>query len=181
MRYELEKIKIIPILFILFAVIARLAPHPANFAPITALALFGAVYFPRRYAFILPIGAMLLSDFVIGFYGWTMLFVYGSFLLSGLIGLWVRRQVGVSRVLVGSLAGSLLFFLITNFGVWINPVSSYSKDFGGLIVCYVAGLPFFRNTFLGDLFYVGAFFGGYYLISMVLKKTLSSKTYQKLV
>lgn len=167
--------KVFPLLIILLAVLLRLLPHPANVAPITALALFGGVYLERKFAFILPVAAMLISDYFIGFYGMEMLFVYGSFLISGLIGLWIKSHKNIKTIVGGSLLASVLFYLITNFGVWADPRSWYSKDIVGLIDSYIAAIPFFRNTLVGDLFYTGVFFGGYELIFRIAKKYLPLK------
>jgi hypothetical protein len=168
-------LKLLPLFLILLGVFLRLLPHPANVAPITALALFGAVFLPKRFAFIIPLAAVFLSDLFIGFYGMTMFFVYGSFILSGLIGLYIRTRKSVRMVIGGSLLSSLLFFLITNFGVWINPISFYSKNIEGLLLCYTAALPFFRNTLLGDLFFSGLFFGGYKLLHILIKRYLPTQ------
>ncbi len=143
---------------ILLAALSRLIPHPPNMAPITALALFGAVYLDKKHTFIVPLAAMLISDYVIGFYS-GMMWVYASFLAVGFIGLWLRRHRGVARTIAGTLAGSVLFFVVTNFGVWISSQVTYSKTFAGLVECYAAAVPFFRNTVAGDMLYVGAMFG----------------------
>ncbi len=168
-------VKVIPILLIILAVMSRLLPHPANFAPITAIALFSGVYLPKKWAFALPLMALLISDFFIGFYGLEMVYVYGSFLISGLIGLMIRRKKNILTILGGALTASILFYLITNFGVWTLPYSWYSKDLNGLLYSYTAALPFFRNTLLGDLFFTGVFFGGYELIKNLVKKYLPKK------
>ncbi|MBI2011334.1 hypothetical protein HYS91_01065 [Candidatus Daviesbacteria bacterium] len=173
----MKALKIVPLTFILIAVSVRLLPHPANFAPITALALFGGVYLSKKYAFILPLLALFLSDLALGFYGREMFYVYGSFVLSGIIGLWIRDRKKLATIAIGSLLASILFFLITNFGVWANPNSWYSRDFQGLIQSYIAGLPFFRNTLLGDLFFTGAFFGGYEVAHLYAKKYLPKRIY----
>src|SRR3990167_4540221 len=92
----------------------RVLPHPANFAPIAAVALFGGAYLPKKYALVLPLLAMVVSDFFLGFDSWTSrLSVYGSFLLIGLVGLWIRRHKNVWTVIGSSLLGSVLFYLIT--------------------------------------------------------------------
>jgi hypothetical protein len=149
---------------ILAAALSRLVPHPPNFAPIGALALFGGAQFAdRRAAFLVPLAAMLLSDFCLGFYahmGW----VYGSFTLSVCIGLWLRSHRGTWRIAGASLLGSTLFFLITNFGVWANSTTTYAKGLSGLVACYVAAIPFFGNTLLGDGFYALILFGGLALL-----------------
>lgn len=168
-------IKIVPALIILFGILARLIPHPANFAPITAIALFSGVYLPKKYAFILPIGVLFLSDLFIGFYGATMLFVYGSFILSGLIGLWLKNHKNLFTILGSSFFASILFYLITNFAVWLYPHSFYTKDLSGLLQSYVMAIPFFRNTLLGDLFYIVVFFGGYELAYVLAKHYLSKR------
>lgn len=161
MRWQLDQIKWAALLLIIVGVVARLLPHPPNFAPIAALALFGSVYLPKPAGFLIPLGAMLVSDAVIGFYGLTMVYVYGSFLLIGLIGISVRQHKTVATIIGASLLASLLFYLITNFGVWVDLRSGYSPDIDGLWASYAAGLPFFRNTLLGDLVYTGVFFGAY--------------------
>ncbi|MFI5252301.1 MAG: DUF6580 family putative transport protein [Bacteroidota bacterium] len=161
---------------ILFAALSRLLPHPANVAPITALALFGGVYLDKKHTFIVPIVAMLISDYFIGFYSRWM-WVYGSFIAIGFIGLWLRSHKEIIPIIGASMAGSLLFFVVTNFGVWVSSQVTYTHDFAGLISCYVAAIPFFRNTLAGDLVYVGGLFGIYelarkYVPAMVLKPTV---------
>jgi len=156
-----------PSLLILIAVVIRLLPHPANVAPIGALALFGGVYLNKKYALVVPLIAMVISDYFLGF-DTTMPFVYGSFFLIGLLGLWLRDHKSPQHVVAGSLLGSVLFFLITNFGVWLVS-GMYAKTFSGLLACYVAGLPFFRNTIIGDLFYTGVFFGGFELVEHTIQ------------
>jgi len=147
---------------ILLAALSRLLPHPANFAPITALALFGGVYLDRKHTFIVPIAAMLISDYFIGFYG-GMTWVYASFIAIGVLGLWVRNRKNIGMIAGATVAGSMLFFIVTNFGVWISSQVSYAHNLAGLIECYVAAIPFFRNTLMGDAMYVGALFGLYEL------------------
>ncbi len=147
---------------ILLAALSRLLPHPPNFAPITALALFGGVYLDKKHSFIAPIAAMLVSDYFIGFYS-GMEWTYGSFVLIGFIGLWLRNHRGIRTTVGATVAGSLLFFIVTNFGVWISSQVTYPHTTAGLIECYVAAIPFFRNTLLGDAVYVGTMFGVYEL------------------
>lgn len=150
-------------------VILRLIPHPPNFAPISAIALFGGVYLARSYAIVLPVLAMFASDMLgealglfPGFHR-TMPAVYGSFVLVGLIGLWIRSRKSVATIVGGTLAASILFFLVTNFAVWREGIL-YPPTWNGLVDAYVAAIPFFRNTLVGDLFYVGIFFGAYELV-----------------
>lgn len=155
-----------PLLIIIFAVVMRLLPHPPNVAPIAAMALFGGVYLNKKYALIVPLIAMFISDIFLGFYN-EIIFVYGSFLLIGLIGLWLRNHKTFRNVIFASIGSSILFFIITNFGVWLMG-TMYDKSFAGLLEAYIMGLPFFRNTLLGDLGYVGLFFGSYEYMLFVL-------------
>ena len=158
-------------LFAAASVIVRLAPHAPNFAPVGALAFFAGVHVSKRWGWTLPILTMLISDYVIGFYNPVLMAsVYGSFLVTVFIGSQTRKKRGAGMIVLGSLAGSVTFFLITNFAVWALS-DWYPNTIHGLMMSYTAGLPFFRNTLLGDLLYTGIFFGSYALI-MQLKKTL---------
>lgn len=172
--------KIIPLLIICFGVISRLLPHPGNFAPIAAISLFSGVYLDKKWAFIIPLFALLFSDLFLGFYGLEMLFVYGSFVLVVLIGEGIKKHKNVLTIFLGALGASILFYLITNFGVWFLPNTMYPKNFTGLAESYIAAIPFFRNTLLGDLFYTGVFFGGYEFIKIISKNFLPQK-YQKML
>lgn len=156
---------IIAALLIALGFASRLLPHPANFAPIGAIAIFGGLYLPKRWAIILPMLAMFVSDIFIGFYTWQiMVAVYGSFAIVGLIGLLVRKNKKTATVIGGTILGSILFFLITNFAVW-EFGNMYTHTFAGLIQCYTMAIPFFKNTILGDLFYTGALVGGFELLT----------------
>lgn len=151
------------------AAFVKFMPHIPNFAPIAAMALFGGVYLNKKYALIVPIIAMLIGDYFIGFYNpYIMISVYSSFVVIGLIGLWLKNHKTLPNIVGGSLSGSIIFFLITNFAVWAIPASAYPHTLQGLIDCYIMGLAFFRNTIAGDLFYVGAFFGVYELAKVLL-------------
>lgn len=155
------------------AVLARLVPHIPNVAPIAALALFSGIKLPNWKGFSIPLIAMLISDYFLGFHA-TMPFVYGSFFLIGGIGYLLRKRGSVLNIGIGSLVGSTLFFLITNFGVWMTS-SMYEKNIQGFIRSYVMGLPFFRNTVLGDIFYTTLFFFGYYSITLLFVLMLPSR------
>jgi hypothetical protein len=160
---------LIPLSIIVFAVILRLLPHPPNMAPIAAMALFGGFYLDKKYALIIPLVALLLSDLFLGFYS-EMPFIYGSFILTGLIGLWLKKQNSKKYIVAGALFSSILFFLITNFGVWLMG-SMYAKNLSGFLECYTLAIPFFRNTLIGDLLYTGLFFGSFELAKILLSKT----------
>jgi hypothetical protein len=140
----------------------RLVPHPPNFSPIGAMALFSGAYLGRRgMAFVAPLAALLLSDLVLGFYA-GMNFVYASVALIVLIGWWVSSRRTVLGIAAGALAGSVSFFVITNFGMWLFS-GFYPLTAAGLGACFVAAIPFFQNTVAGDLFYAGLLFGGFAL------------------
>ncbi len=160
-----------PSAFIIVCVLARILPHPANFAPIAAMALFGGTYMGKKQAFVLPILAMILSDFVIGFDSLPMRFtVYGSFLIMVLTGFWLKKHKNIKNVILATLFSSILFFVTTNFSVWAFG-TIYPKNSTGLVQSYVFAIPFFRNTLLGDLFYSGIFFGGYEFVRSLVKKS----------
>lgn len=155
------------LLAILIAIVGaaalRLVPHPPNFAPIGAMALFSGAQLGRRpLAFVAPLGAMLLSDAVIGFHS-GLPFVYGSVALIVLLGWFALARVSVLRLAGAAVASSVLFFLITNLGTWLLS-GIYPLTASGLAACYVAAVPFFQNTVAGDLFYTGLLFGGFTLL-----------------
>ncbi len=151
---------------ILLAALSRVLPHIPNFTPIAAMALFGAVNFSdKRLAFIIPMLAMILSDVAIEFiFGWgfhnTIVYVYASFILTSCIGLYVRKHNNLKTIVAGSLAASILFFGITNFGVWA--ANGFVGGSAGLAGVYTLGLPYFSYTLLGDLFYNAILFGSLY-------------------
>lgn len=147
------------IVLVILAIVTRVIPHPYNFTAVGALALFaGANLSPKQWW--LPLAAMLISDYFLGFHA-TMLYVYGSFALAIGIGYLVRNKQKVLPLAGASLSGSVLFYLITNFGVWVQPHPIYAQTWQGLLDCYVAAIPFFRNTVSGDLVYTAALFGAY--------------------
>jgi hypothetical protein len=137
----------------------RLVPHPWNFTPVGAMALFGGAQFAsKRAAFLLPLTALFLGDLVIGFHRLTP-FVYGCVGFTVCLGFWVHHQRRAGRILIASVVSAMVFFLVTNFGVWAC-LDSFPKNVGGLVQCYAAGVPLLRNGLLGDLFYAGVLFGG---------------------
>lgn len=152
---------------ILVAAISRVFPHINNFTPIAAMALFGGVYYSdKRLAFIVPLVAMFISDCLLeattgwGFHN-TLVYVYVAFILTAAIGLLVRRNTNVGTVLGASVISSLLFFVITNFGVWA--AGGAVGGAAGLTSTYVLGIPFFAPTLLGDVFFNAILFGAFYL------------------
>jgi hypothetical protein len=156
---------------ILAAAALRLVPHPPNFTPIGAMALFSGAYLGRRtivIAFAAPLTAMLLSDAILGFYSgfWITYLAVAAIVLIGSLALTSRS---VLRIGLAALAGSIMFFLVSNFGTWALS-GMYAHTLAGLAACYVAAVPFFQNTVAGDLFYATLLFGGFAVAEHVVPK-----------
>lgn len=180
--------KYVALIIIVSAVAMRLVPHIPNFAPLAAAALFSAAFLPKKYALFVPLVAAMISDYLLlyispfgnpvfnfshiqplsALFNGTTMYVWGSFMICGLLGLLLRNKQSVWRVGGVSVLSSIQFFLITNFGVWA--AGAYSRDWSGLMASYVAGLPFLRWTLLGDLFYAACFFGIYALVTRQLRQ-----------
>jgi hypothetical protein len=147
---------------ILLAVAGRLVPHPPNFTPVLAVALFGGAMVPRRLTWAIPLLAMMVSGLLLGYsFGWMNLVVYGCFLAAAGMGQGLRDRRTWARTLAAALAGSLLFYTVTNFAVWLAPPFLYERTLSGLARCYLMALPFFRNALAGDLLWTAALFGLY--------------------
>ena len=152
----INKKNLIIAIIMLAAVLTRLVPHLPNFTPVTAIALFGGLYISNKIlAYALPLTIMFISDIFLGFSSIT-LFVYFGFMLVTLIGT-LRKKPNILTIFVGSLS----FFIVTNFGVWLL---GYPKTWTGLVECYTLALPFFRNSLLGDFFYSGVMIIGFNFI-----------------
>ena len=147
---------------VIFGALLRLVPHWPNFTPIAAMALFGGAYIKKKHlAFLVPVAALLISDLFLGFHKW-MIAVYVSFALVVGIGMLLRNRVRIGSVLLATVSASLLFFIITNFAVWIGS-PFYPQNMAGLLESYTLAIPFLNNGILGDLFFSTVFFGGFYL------------------
>jgi len=155
---------------VLAAGIIRLIPQPYNFAPIGAMALFGGAYFGKRWrAFLVPLAALFISDLVVNyaFYQEFVLFhemaiwVYGAFALNVIIGSSLIKKVKISTVTTASVSAALLYYIITNFGVWAMPgiMHIYPMTPAGLAACYIAGIPYLWGSVAGNLFYSAILFG----------------------
>jgi hypothetical protein len=160
----------IPVSLILAAALSRIIPHPANFTPLVAIALFGSVYFNgKSTAFLAPIVVMFLSDAVLWrVHGYDLfsvmrIVVYSSFFLITALGMLTKRFSLLPRIAFGATAGSLLFFFITNFFVW-SSWTLYPDTFEGLLACYVAAIPFLGNMLAGSFVYSILLFGGVELL-----------------
>lgn len=137
--------ELILVSFIFLAALLRLVPHPPNFAPVTALALFSGVYFSNRVlGLVVPIIAMLISDYFLGYYS-ISIWVYVSFIFVTFYGMY-SKKIKFKNILLSS----FIFFIVSNFGVWLL---GYPKTVEGFLLCYFMAIPFFGYSILGDLFY----------------------------
>ena len=147
---------------VIFAALLRILPHPWNFSPIAAMALFAGAHFrTRRAAFAIPLGTLLLSDLILPKYP-HMWFNYACFGLVVCIGFVLRGRRSTGLIAVGAVSSSVIFFLTSNFGVWWLE-NIYSHNWQGLVACYTAAIPFFQGTLLGDLTYTALLFGAFRL------------------
>lgn len=148
---------IISLFFLIFA--ARLLPHLPNFTPVSAVAMIAGAYLSKKWALLLPVIALFISDYFLGFYDWKlMISVYGSFALVGVFSWWLKKSKTASSIFIFSIFASLFFFFTTNITVWYFS-EWYSKDIAGLLYCLQLAVPFLRNSILGNLFYSFALFG----------------------
>lgn len=147
----------IAVLLILFGVLMRVVPHEPNFAPISAIALLSGAYLGKKYALFVPLAIMFISDIFLGFYG-SMAFTWLAFALIAVYGMLFKNAGFMPRVVFGGIGSSLLFFVVSNFGVWIVG-GLYPPTLAGLVNCYYMALPFLRATFLSDVMYSAVFFG----------------------
>ena len=149
----LSKRQFVILAFLLIAVLLRLIPHLPNFTPVTAIALFGGLYFTNKsLAYLAPLFIMVVSDLFLGFHSISIV-VYTAFIFVSFIGTQTKKP-SVFTILLSSIC----FFIITNFGVWLM---GYPKTWTGFIECYTLAIPFFRNSLLGDFFYSGVMILGF--------------------
>jgi hypothetical protein len=159
---------------VFIAAFSRLIPHPPNFTAVAAIALFGGAYFSRRYiAFILPLIALFITDLIIGFHN-TMWAVYLSFVLVVIIGMGLKNKKKIGNIFLASVSASVLFFIVSNFAVWLAG-GLYPKTAEGLLLCYTAAIPFFHYNLLGDLLFVGVLFGTFELAKAKFPKLAQAK------
>ncbi|HYL37079.1 MAG TPA: DUF6580 family putative transport protein [Bryobacteraceae bacterium] len=147
--------------------LARLLPHPPNFAPVGGVSLFAGARLPAWQAYLVPLALMVITDPIYGaFYGVPaysrmQLFTYGSFLIAVWLGRSLRGAVNIPRIAALSVINSIQFFVITNFGTWLGSSHTYAHSVAGLTACYIAAIPFFGWTLASDAFYTAALFGLY--------------------
>jgi Family of unknown function (DUF6580) len=159
---------------VVFAAVLRIAPHPWNFAPLGAMALFSGAFVRNRWlAIAFPLAALFAGDVFVGLYE-LMPIVYASFALSVLIGSLLKNNRTVLRIGGATLLGAAQFFLITNFAVWLA-FDTFPRTASGLFSCYVAGLPLFGNTLASDALYVTLFFGGFALAERLFPRLQTSR------
>lgn len=143
----------------------------SNFAPMAAIALCGAAYFPAKFKFSIPLGALLISDLVLNYIYHAPLVQaqmaghYIALILIGLLGLALQNRASFKTLLPASIVGSAIFYLVVNTFSWLSE-PGYTKDLAGLIQAQTVGLPqysatptwmFFRNSVLSDLFFTVLF------------------------
>ena len=145
---------------IVIGIMTRLLPHPPNFTPILSFALLSGVYSKNNLGIFIPISIMLLSDMILGSHG-TIIWVYSSLFVIYLIGYYFIKNISFKNVLLGSLVASFLFFILTNLGVWFI---GYPKTIEGLVACYVAAIPFYKNTLLSAMIYTSVIHASYLLL-----------------
>ncbi|HMQ07705.1 MAG TPA: hypothetical protein PKC30_10430 [Saprospiraceae bacterium] len=171
-----KKIKWMGFGLLFIAVVSRLIPHIWNFTAVESIALFAGAYLSSRYlAFIIPILSVYITDLFLnnvihrsfyptdaGFIWFSNYMIYGAIALALIvfIGRFLKNKVQIKRVFIAALSGSLVFFVVSNFGVWIHS-SSYTKDINGLILCYTLALPFFKNSLFSNLMFTAVLFSSY--------------------
>jgi len=153
---------------ILVGILLRFIPHAPNFTPVAAIALFSGTYLKRKHALVVPLILMVASDLVIGLHN-VIIFTWGGFALITFFGFWIKNHKSILRITSMSLASSILFYIVSNFGVWL--MGWYPHTLRGLINCYVMALLFLRNFTLATLLYAAIFFGIYELTAHLIKNT----------
>jgi hypothetical protein len=159
------------ITFTVIGVLSRLLPHIPNMTAVGATSLFMGAKYGVKKSMIVLLVTMLMVDSVKGLHS-VMWATYGSLFVAILIGKYVASRKGMSWIIGGALTSSILFFVITNFAVWLAPNFMYPKTLSGLMECYAMAIPFFRNTIMGDVVYTSVFFGGFELVRSIREKYL---------
>ena len=141
-----KKFKIFVGIFIALAM-SRFIPHPPNFTSLIALSFYVPIFLGKRFIPALLI-CFIITDIFIGFHT-TIVFTWGSVIFIGLISYLFQKNI-YTRI-IGALSGSLAFYIISNFGVW--SLGSYGYSLDGLLVCYIAAIPFYSNTLISTILY----------------------------
>jgi hypothetical protein len=164
------------------AALVRLLPHPPNFAPIGAVALFGGAKLRGWQAYLVPLLAMAVTDPLRSLmeggypaYSWGTAVVYASFLVSVFLGrTFLRNSSNPGKIAGVTLFSSIQFFVLTNLATWWAMPGLYARSIAGLMECYVAALPFFGRTLLADFFYTAVLFSAYALLTRRRSEELPS-------
>src|SRR3989344_3413457 len=156
------------IVIVVAAAATRLLPHEWNMAPVSAIAIFAALYLPLRYAIVLPLAVRFVSDLIIGFFSIPlMIAVYAAHLFGVVLGRWIRARKSAGRVVAAPVIAGVVFFLVTNFAL-LSP--EYPHTWAGIVLAYTNGLPFLRGTLLGDMLYTYVLVGGYETVAHLLRR-----------
>jgi uncharacterized protein DUF6580 len=171
MEIRISKLAMLAVALAIAGITLRLLPHTANFAPIGAIALFAGAILAWRVAVWLPLVIMVISDLIIGLHP-TVLFTWGGFMLVALFGMLLRRQRNLVRIPLGAAGAAVIFFVVSNFGVWLEG-KLYPPTWQGLADAYVMALPFLRTSFVADLSFGALLFGLYALAAPYIQGDLS--------
>ncbi|MBD3425999.1 MAG: hypothetical protein GF409_02060 [Candidatus Omnitrophica bacterium] len=158
-------------ILILLGFLLRMLPHMPNMAPVAAIALFAGAYLDKRVVPWVPLAIMMVSDLILGLHG-VFLYTWGSFILIGFIGMWLKKRRTPANILGTTIFSAFLFFLITNFGVWL---AWYPHTLEGLASCYVKAIPFFRNTMISNAAFGLLLFGSYEMARKLVDNTRFSR------
>lgn len=167
MEIRISKHTLLAVSLVIIGVALRVTPHTANFAPVGAIALFAGAVMSFRTALWLPVAIMVLSDLIIGLHP-TVAFTWGGFLLVALFGTVLQNRRNLVRVPLGAIGASLIFFIVSNFGVWLEG-KLYAATWQGLADCYVMALPFLRTSLVADMAFSIVIFGLYAFVSPAFK------------
>lgn len=170
MEIRVSKTTLLALSLIIIGIALRVIPHTANFAPVGAIALFGGAILSFRTALWLPLGIMVASDLIVGLHP-TIAFTWGGFVLVGLFGTTLRNKRNLVRIPLGAIGAALIFYMISNFGVWLEG-RLYPATWQGLADCYAMALPFLRTSLLADLAFSALFFGLYAFVAHAFKGDL---------
>ena len=170
--YLVKEMRLVIYVLIIFTVISRLLPHTFNFTSVGALSLFAGAFLPMRYAWSVPVFCLVVSDAVTGFYHpLVMLFVYLGFLTNTFVGQYfLQYKRNVLRITTSGLVAAFIFYIISNFGMWISELG-YPLTINGIIECYINGLPYLKITIAANILYSYFLFGTYQLIYLARYKS----------
>ena len=147
----------------------RLIIHAPNFTPVLALALFGGVYLKKKQALVLPVILLAATDIILGYHQ-TIFFTWGCIVLIAAMGIWVKNNKNTKTIFGSSLLAAVVYYIVTNLGVWLT-TGMYPMNLSGLAECYYVAIPYFRNTLISTFAYTFLLFTAYDLIAARIKNT----------